>query len=183
MTPRDYVTQIWPDQSGHEGCAWASMASLMLSAGWESDAFGLYRQVQDQYGAPGQPVTLDQLAAALAAEGFTTQPWQGWAEAEGALARGDGVLCLLLNRLLLPRPYPFGAGWEAHHWLRLYGQWAGGCMALLYDPLCYAVQPNGAVYEGPTVATCESVRAAIRATPYPDSGLLVHREGTNLQGD
>lgn len=179
--PADYCTQIWPDQSGHEGCAWACMASVLLSAGWQSDPFGLYRQLQDQYGAPDVTVTSAQLAAAFQAEGFAAEPWVSWGEAGEALERGDAVLCLLHNALLVPRPYQWGAGWEADHWLRLYGREGGGTMAYVYDPLCYLPQPNGAIYQGPTSEITSSVQEAIRVTPYPESGLLVHREGVALQ--
>ena len=54
-------------------------------------------------------------------------------------------------------------------------------MVYLYDPLTYAIQKDGTVYQGPVASTFDGLNQAISATSYWESGIiLTSRVGTNL---
>jgi hypothetical protein len=109
-------------------------------------------------------------AAADAAYQLSARRWWLWPDAVGALEAGQAVLCLLDNWLLVPRHYPFGAGWNALHWVRLLRVCNGGVSALVYDPLVYP-------YQGPVVYTVASLRQAIAASPEAEAGVILGRNG------
>lgn len=175
--PAAYVTQIGPDGSGHDRCGAACVASILLSAGWDSDPYGLMLDVTRQLWGGREPggATAEQLGAVLLDYGFLWAHWVTWLEAAEALGQGHYVLALVDNRLLAPRAYPRGDAWNALHWLRIVDLIPDDEMAYVYDPLTYIPQADGSIYQGPTVARIPTIRAGIAATPEPYAGILVWR--------
>ena len=51
-------------------------------------------------------------------------------------------------------------------------------LAYVYDPLAYIPQKDGSIFQGPTAMTLESIVNAVRATPYPEAGVIL----TSSQG-
>ena len=170
-THLDYCTQLDASGSGRERCAGACFASVLLSAGWDSNPWELTVAISDQFGWTDKGATSDQIIAAASDPAYQLQAfkWYGWNEALSHLDAGHAVLCLLDNWLLYPRRYPNGAGWNAQHWVRLVGVGNGNISALVYDPLVYP-------YQGPDVYTVSSLRAAIAATPYPEAGVVLWKD-------
>lgn len=170
-----FATQIDQNGSGRDRCAAGVLASCMLSEGWQSDPFGLTVQVADEARWTDQGANSQQLMGEAARYGFQSRKWTAWQEALDALAAGQYVACLNMNAALRPTAYPLTGGWRQEHWLRLLQVLDGGEMAYCYDPLCYLPQIDGSIYEGPTVYTVESLRAAIAATPQPEAGVVLWR--------
>jgi hypothetical protein len=178
-----YATQIGPDGSGHERCGAACVASVLLSAGWDSDPYELMFQIADEAGINNVGATSQQVLSAANKYGFTGDLWSGWADCLEALDRGHAVLALLNNKYLLPRTYPPGDAWNAMHWIRVVLELDGGLMTYCYDPLTYIPQVGGPVYQGPTVYTTASVRTGIRMSPYPEAGVILRSpSGAPLNG-
>jgi hypothetical protein len=171
----DYCTQLGPDGYGHDRCWAACIASALLTFGWQSDPYGLMRDVTAK--GPGDDHTEDvaDLIATAEAMGIHGRPWTGWHECEEALAADEVPIALIANHLLIPRPYPPGAGWEALHYVRIRQVLDDGSLIYLYDPLCYLPQPLGGIYQGPTVVTYQSLTAAIMATPNQYAGVILTR--------
>lgn len=183
MAIGDYCTQVGPSGSGREACGAACLASCALSNGWQSDPWALTVEIATKYGIIDQGATSQQLIDAAADYGMDGRMWYGWEQALEALGNGEAVLCLNYNERLEPRPYPSGSGWNANHWIRLCAVVEDGRMCYVYDPLTYLYNSDGSVYQNPTVATQESVWAAIMGTGYPDAGvILTSRSGVRLNG-
>jgi hypothetical protein len=172
MAIGDYCTQMAPDGSGHEACGAACLASCALSNGWQSDPWQLTVQIAVQYGIANVGATSDQLIAAGGDFDLDGSKWYAWSEADAQMHAGGAVLCLLDNSRLVPRPYPNGSGWNAMHWIRILAVVENGKMVYAYDPLTYMYQPDGSVYQNPTVVTQESLWEAIMATGYPEAGVI-----------
>jgi hypothetical protein len=181
MAIGDYCTQMAPDGSGHEACGAACLASCALSNGWQSDPWQLTKEIAITYGIVDRGATSAQLINAAHDYNLDGKLWYSWDEAKVELAAGNAVLCLLDNSRLSPRPYPSGTGWNAMHWIRILAVVEGGRMVYAYDPLTYMYQPDGSVYQNPTVVTQDSLWQGIMATGYPEAGvILMSREGRNL---
>lgn len=172
MAIGDYCTQMAPDGSGHEACGAACLASCALSNGWESDPWELTQVISHKYGIQDRGATSEQLIQAGADYQLDGSKWYAWSEAEAQMLAGGAVLCLLDNSRLVPRPYPSGTGWNAMHWIRVLRVVENGRMVYAYDPLTYMYQPDGSVYQNPTVVTQESLWEAIMATGYPEAGVI-----------
>lgn len=172
-----YTTQIGPDGSGHERCGPAVVASVLLSAGWESDPYQLVLEVANR--VPGgwydQGTTVETMLRLANEYGFKAQTWVVWTQAVEALQAGKAVLVLNMNEHLFPTNYPFAPGWRTEHWIRLVDL-EDDELAYVYDPLTYLPQSDGRVYQGPTIQTIESIREAIRATPDAVSGIVMWRD-------
>jgi hypothetical protein len=154
---------------------------VLLDDGWGSDPWQLTVQVSDQCGFTGQGATSNEMIACASAHGLDGRLWYAIDEAISALAAGEAVLALIDNRHLVPRTYPPGDAWNAHHWVRAVLHSDRDDMLYLYDPLTYAPQPDGSVYQGPVASTAQGLLNAIMATPYPESGvILTSRTGQNL---
>jgi hypothetical protein len=92
------------------------------------------------------------------------------------------VIALVNNRLLVPRAYPFGAEWEALHYIRLVMPVDNDQLWYCYDPLCYKPQPDGRIYQGPNVYTRESLSAAIMANSVQEAGIVLTMNRTETPG-
>jgi len=176
-----YCTQLDAGGSGGDRCGPASCASVLLSEGWQSDPW----QLTLECGAKSDPemngTTSQDLLTLMRGYGIGGGLWYEWGQLEELWQAGHAVLLLNANWLLVPRPYPSGSSWNAHHWVRLVAGSVPDQMMYVYDPLTYLYQPDGSVYQGPTVATAESVKAAGDATGYPEYGVyFVSPSGRNL---
>jgi hypothetical protein len=176
-----YCTQIDPSGSGGMRCGPASCASVLLSEGWQSDPWELTVQLTAQCDPDGDGTTSQDLLRLMAGYGFAGAMWDTWSDLPALLDRGHGVLLLNTNWLLVPRSYPSTASWNAVHWIRLVADSVPDGMIYTYDPLTYLRQPDGTVYQGPTVDTLASCKAAGDATGYPEYGVyFVSPSGKNL---
>lgn len=176
-----YCTQIDPNGSGGDRCGPASCASVLLSEGWQSDPWQLTLQLAAQSDPEGNGTTSHDLLTLMDGYGFAGGMWAKWDDIPSLWANGLAVLLLNENRLLVPRPYPAGTSWNATHWVRLVAGSVPDGMMYVYDPLTYLYQPDGSVYQGPTVATIESLKAAGDATGYPEYGVaFVSPSGKDL---
>lgn len=176
-----YCTQIDPSGSGGDRCGPASCASVLLSEGWQSDPWQLTLQLAAQSDPAGNGTTSQDLLNLMAGYGFEGWTWHAWEQLGEGLRAGDAMLLLNENHLLVPRPYPAGTGWNATHWIRLVAGSVPDGMIYVYDPLTYLYQPDGTVYQGPTVATLASCKAAGDATGYPEYGVFFRSpSGRNL---
>ena len=181
MAIGDYCTQIGPDGYGAMRCGPACVASCALSNGWESDPWQLTLQMTGECDPAGDGTTSDDLIRLASKYGLDGSKWYAWSEATANMAAQNAVLCLLDNSRLVPRPYPSGSSWNAMHWIRILRVVESGKMVYAYDPLTYMYQPDGSVYQNPTVVTQESLWEAIMATGYPDAGvILLSTAGRNL---
>lgn len=171
----DYCTQLGPDGYGHDRCWAACIASALLTFGWQSDPYGLMREVTNRGAGDDHTENLDDLISTAESYGIHGRKWTLWREAEDALNQGDIPIALIANHLLIPRPYPNGAGWEALHFVRIRQVLDNGSLVYLYDPLCYLPQPMGGIYQGPTVVTFQSLAGAIMATPLDQAGVILSR--------
>jgi len=178
-----YCTQLDQTGNGHYRCGGASLASVLLDDGWQSDPWQLTVQISDEEGWTDVGCTSAQLIDAADRRGLQGALWTYWEEAEAALELGHAVLVLCNNQYLVPRPYPFDAGWEALHWVRLVALSDRDDMTYLYDPLCYLQQKDGSVYQGPTCSTQQGMTTAINTTAWPEAGVvLASRGGRRLNG-
>jgi hypothetical protein len=176
-----YCTQIAPSGSGGMRCGPASCASVLLSEGWQSDPWELTLQLDAQVDPQKDGTTSQDLLTLMAGYGFAGGTWDTWSDLPALLDRGYGVLLLNANWLLSPRAYPSSSTFNAMHWIRLVADSVPDQMIYTYDPLCYLVQPDGTRYQGPTVATIASCKAAGDATGYPEYGIyLASPSGKNL---
>ena len=176
-----YCTQMAPDGSGGMRCGPASCASVLLSEGWQSDPWQLTLELDAKVDPQKDGTTSQDLLNLMAGYGFEGYLWDRWEDLPALLHSGHGVLLLNANWLLVPRPYPAGTGWNAMHWIRLVADSVPDQMIYTYDPLTYLYQPDGTVYQGPTVATSSSCRAAGDGTGYPEYGVyFVSPSGTDL---
>jgi hypothetical protein len=166
-----YCTQMDPNGSGGDRCGPASCASVLLSEGWQSDPWQLTLEVGGRCDPEMNGTTSDDLLNVMSDYGIPGDRWYGWDDLGELLEAGHAVLLLNENHLLVPRPYPSGSGFNATHWIRLVANSVPDAMLYVYDPLAYLYQPDGSVYQGPTVATAESVKAAGDATGYPEYGV------------
>lgn len=179
-----YTTELGPDGSGHARCGPACIASILLSAGWQSDPWGLTLEVTGKaLGLPGPAspdqtvvggMTSQQMIDVLKQYQFTAQTIITWQEVIDAIAAGKDVCLLLDNWYLRPRMYPAGAAWDALHWIRLRG-FHSGHIAVCDDPLVFVPGEYPTPYQGPVAYDTSSIRAAIGATPVPESGIAVWR--------
>jgi hypothetical protein len=113
--------------------------------------------------------------------GFSGGLWDTWDDLYPHWEHGHAVLLLNQNWLLSPRPYPASTSFNATHWIRLLVEAGPDQMIYVYDPLTYLYQPDGKVFQGPTVATSSSCKAAGDATGYPEYGIyLISPSGKNL---
>jgi hypothetical protein len=167
----DYCTQIAPSGSGGMRCGAASCASVLLSEGWQSDPWALTLQLDAQCDPTKDGTTSQDLLTLMDGYGFPGGLWSSWDDLDELMRNGLGVLLLCDNRHLVPRPYPAGAAWEAMHWVRIVATSVPDGMAYVYDPLTYLYQPDGSAYQGPTVATLDSLKAAGDVTGYPEYGV------------
>lgn len=176
-----YCTQIDPSGSGGMRCGPASVASVLLDEGWQSDPWQLTLQLDAQCDPGKDGTTCQDLIGLVERYGLAGRVWYQWNDAAQSLLRGDAVLCLLDNRYLLPRSYPNGDSWNAMHWIRVVVQSDRDDMCYVYDPLTYLYQPDGTVYQGPVASTAAQVMAAIAVTAYPEAGIIVSSAtGKNL---
>jgi hypothetical protein len=176
-----YCTQIDQNGSGRERCGGACLASVCLDDGWQSDPWQLTVQISDQCGITDRGATSADLIACAASYGLDGRMWTYWQEMLDAIKAGEAALILCDNKHLTPRTYPLGYGWEAMHWVRAVVASDRDDMVYLYDPLTWAPQKDGTVYQGPVASTFDGVNAAISATPFWESGvILTSRKGTNL---
>jgi hypothetical protein len=173
MAIGDYCTQIDPAGYGGMRCGPACLASVALSNGWQSDPWELTKQIDAQVPGSADGTTSEDLIKAAEAYELDGSKWYAWSECTAQLAAGGAVLCLLDNSRLSPRPYPGGASWNAMHWIRACAVVEAGKMVYAYDPLTYMLQPDGTVYQNPTVVTQESLWEAIMATGYPEAGIIL----------
>lgn len=176
-----YCTQIDPTGNGRLRCGGACLASVLLNDGYESDPYELMVRVSDSCGITDVGCTSAQLIACAMAHGLDGRTWVYADECEDALLKGEAVLLLCDNQYLEPRCYPMDYGWEAMHWIRIYHVSPGEQLAYIYDPLCWMPQKDGSVYQGPTASTLEGCLNAVRATGYPEAGvILTSRKGRDL---
>jgi len=176
-----YCTQIGPDGQGAMRCGPACVASVLLDDGWQSDPWQLTLQLEAQSDPQGDGTTSADLIRLANANGLDGRLWYGWPEADAALLAGEAVLVLCDNRYLTPRTYPPGASWEALHWVRCVVHSQRDDMLYLYDPLTYGAQLWGPPYQGPVASTVDGCTAAIQATAWPESGvILTSRLGHDL---
>jgi hypothetical protein len=177
----NYCTQMAPDGSGGMRCGPASCASVLLSEGWESDPWALTLQLDAQVDPQKDGTTSQDLLNLMAAYGFAGGTWDTWSDLGWMWAAGHAVLLLNHNWLLEPRPYPGSNSFNAVHWVRLLAEAGPDQMIYTYDPLCWIVQPDGTAFQGPTVQTSASCKAAGDATGYPEYGIyLVSPSGRDL---
>lgn len=176
-----YCTQIDPSGSGGMRCGPACCASVLLDAGWQSDPWELTLQLDAQIDPAKDGTTSDDLIALMAGYGFEGRKWTYRWELEEALDNGEAVLILLDNKVIVPRAYPNDASWNALHWIRAVVYSDRDDMVYCYDPLCYLVQKDGTVFQGPTASTWESISDAVNATGWPESGVAFRwPQGGNL---
>lgn len=176
-----YCTQIDPAGSGGDRCGPASCASVLLSEGWQSDPWQLTLECAAKSDPEGNGTTSQDLLKLMQGYGLAGALWYSWSDLEQLWRAGYAVLLLNENYLLSPRPYPNGTSWNATHWIRLVAGSVPDAMIYVYDPLTYLYQPDGSVYQGPTVATGASVKAAGDATGYPEYGVYFRSpSGKNL---
>lgn len=176
-----YCTQISPAGAGGMRCGAASCASVLLSEGWQSDPWQLTLELDAKCDPDKNGTTSHDLLTLMAGYGFSGGLWYAWSELAGLLDAGAGVLLLNANWLLSPRAYPSGSSWNSMHWIRLVADSVPDQMIYTYDPLTYLHQPDGTVYQGPTVATTGSCKVAGDATGYPEYGIyLASPSGKNL---
>lgn len=168
-----YCTQIDPSGQGGMRCGPACCASILLDAGWESDPWALTVQLDAQIDPSHDGTTPTDLIRLMTSYGFGCREWVQWGEMRDALARGEAVLILCDNRYLTPRSYPPGAAWEALHWVRAVVASDRDDLVYIYDPLTYLPQTEGPVYQGPMASTYDGLNAAISATAYWESGIIV----------
>lgn len=181
MAYGSYCTQIDANGSGRERCGGACLASCLLDDGWQSDPWQLTVQISDQCGITDQGCTSSQLIACADMHGLDGRQWFKWQELLDGLKAGEAVLILCDNRYLEPRTYPAGYGWEAMHWVRAVVASDRDDMLYLYDPLTYAPQKDGSIYQGPVASTFDGVNEAISITPFAEAGvILTSRGGVNL---
>jgi len=162
-------------------CGPASCASVLLSEGWQSDPWALTLQLDAQVDPDKNGTTSQQLLALMSLYGFSGGLWDTWDDLYPHWEHGHAVLLLNQNWLLSPRPYPASTSFNATHWIRLLVEAGPDQMIYVYDPLTYLYQPDGKVFQGPTVATSSSCKAAGDATGYPEYGIyLISPSGKNL---
>lgn len=176
-----YCTQIDPAGYGGMRCGPASCASVLLSEGWQSDPWELTMQLDAQVDPAKDGTTSHDLLTLMKGYGFDGNLWYTWPDAHSHWASGHAILALNDNRYLCPRSYPPGDNWNSLHWVRLLIEAGPDAMTYTYDPLTYLMQPNGAVYQGPTVYQSSSIMRAIQATTWPEAGIyLVSPSGRDL---
>lgn len=181
MAYGSYCTQISPSGSGGMRCGPASVASVLLDDGWQSDPWELVLQLDQEVDPAKDGTTCDDLIRLADAHGVDGRNWYSWDDAIASMNMGAAVLCLLDNRYLLPRSYPNGESWNAMHWVRALVYSDRDDMVYLYDPLTYLYQPDGSVYQGPVASTQEQLWTAIMATSYSESGVILSsRQGRDL---
>jgi len=177
----DYCTQLDSGGSGGDRCGPASCASVLLSEGWQSDPWALTLECGAKSDPEMNGTTSQDLLNLMAGYGFSGGLWHQWDDGMDLMRRGNAVLLLNANWLLTPRPYPAGSSWNAHHWIRLVFEGVPDGMMYVYDPLTYMVQPDGSVYQGPTVVTSSSAKASGDGTGYPEYGVFfASPSGKNL---
>lgn len=178
-----YCTQMAPSGSGGMRCGPASCASVLLSAGWQSDPWGLTLELDAKVDPEKDGTTSQDLLQLMAGYGFSGGLWDTWDDLYAHWERGDAVLLLNANWMLSPRPYPSSTSFNAMHWIRLLAEAGPDQMVYTYDPLTYLYQPDGTIFQGPTVHTTASCRAAGDATGYPEYGVyLKPLTGGDLNG-
>lgn len=160
-----------PSGSGGDRCGPASCASVLLSEGWQSDPWQLTLECSAKADPEMNGTTSHDLLNLMDGYGLAGGLWHSWDELALHWDAGDAVLLLNENYLLNPRPYPAGSSFNATHWIRLVAGAVPDGMLYVYDPLTYLYQPDGTVYQGPTVATELSCRLAGDATGYPEYGV------------
>jgi hypothetical protein len=173
MAYGSYCTQIDPSGSGGMRCGPACVASVLLDDGWESDPWELTVQLDAEIDPAKDGTTAQDLVQLGEAHGLAGRVWFTWDDAIQGLNNGEAVLCLLDNRYLTPRTYPSGESWNAMHWIRVVRLSDRDDMCYVYDPLTYAYQPDGTVYQGPIASTSEAIMAAIVSTPYAEAGTIL----------
>lgn len=162
-------------------CGPASCASVLLDAGWQSDPWQLTLQLDSEVPGAQDGTTSQDLIELMDKYGFDGRTWQHWQELLDGIMAGEAVLILCDNRHLTPRSYPSGASWESMHWIRGVVASDRDDMVYLYDPLTWIRQKDGTVYQGPVASTFDGINAAISATPYWESGIvLTSRQGVDL---
>lgn len=181
MAYGSYCTQIGPDGNGAMRCGQASLASALLDDGYQSDPWELTLQLERESDPQKDGTTCNDLIALADRYGLAGRTWVHWNDAIQGLNKGEAVLCLLDNRYMVPRSYPDGESWNAMHWVRVVRFSDRDDMCYVYDPLTYMYQPDNSVYQGPVASTAEQVMAAIIATSYWESGvILTSRQGKDL---
>jgi hypothetical protein len=176
-----YCTQMSPDGSGGMRCGPASCASVLLSEGYQSDPWQLTLQLDEKIDPQKDGTTSQDLLNLMSEYGFQGGLWTVWDDLYAHWSRGHAVLLLNANWMLSPRPYPSSSSFNAMHWIRCLIEAGPDQMIYTYDPLTYLYQPDGSVYQGPTVHTTASVKAAGDATGYPEYGIyLISPSGVNL---
>lgn len=181
MAYGSYCTQIDPSGSGGMRCGPASCASVLLDAGWNSDPWQLTLQLDAEVPGAQDGTTSQDLITLMAPYGFHGRPWQYWQELLDGIAAGEAVLVLCDNKHLTPRSYPTSSAWEAMHWVRAVLASERDDLVYLYDPLTWIVQKDGSVYQGPVASNFDGLNAAISATPYWESGIILTSQvGINL---
>jgi hypothetical protein len=162
-------------------CGPASCASVLLSEGWQSDPWELTLTLDAKVDPQKDGTTSQDLLTLMDGYGFAGGIWYSWDDLDDLLRNGQAVLLLNANWVLNPRPYPQGTNWNAMHWIRIVAGSVPDQMLYIYDPLTYLYQPDGSVYQGPTVATVASCREAGDATGYPEYGVaFVSPSGKDL---
>jgi hypothetical protein len=176
-----YCTQLDSTGNGHYRCGGATLASVLLDDGWNSDPWELTVQISDEEGWTDVGCTSDQLIDAAGRRGLDGRKWVYMEELEEALKAGQAVAVLCQNQYLTPRPYPLDYGWEALHWIRALAVADRDDVVYCYDPLCWMVQKDGSAYQGPTVTTQDQLADAIRVNGWPEAGVLLSsRQGRDL---
>lgn len=176
-----YCTQMDASGSGGDRCGPASCASVLLSEGWQSDPWELTLDCGAKSDPEMNGTTSLDLLELMQGYGFAGACWYEWSDLGKLWQAGHAVLLLNENYLLTPRPYPSGTSFNATHWIRLVAGAVPDGMIYVYDPLTYLYQPDGSVYQGPTVATGASCKLAGDATGYSEYGVyFVSPSGKNL---
>jgi Peptidase_C39 like family len=177
MAYGSYCTQIGPDGNGGMRCGQASLASALLDDGYQSDPWELTLQLERGSDPEKDGTTCQDLISLADEYGLDGRPWTNWEDAVEALNNGEAVLCLLDNRHMEPRSYPNGESWNAMHWVRVVRFTDRDDMCYVYDPLTYMYQPDNTVYQGPVASAATSIMAAIMATAYWESGVILTSRG------
>lgn len=177
MAYGSYCTQIDPSGSGGMRCGPASVASVLLDDGYQSDPWQLTLQLDSEVDPAKDGTTSQDLIRLAGQHGLDGREWYQWGDAAQALLNGEAVLCLLDNRHMVPRSYPPGESWNAMHWVRAVVHSDRDQLVYCYDPLTYLPQPDGTVYQGPVATSQPELWAAIMATQYPDAGVILTSRG------
>ncbi len=173
-----FISQLLPDANGRltgaNRCGPAGVTSALAHFGkvpaTQDAMLAITREEHNVDGTPINSYTSFQDAIVVSqAHGIVAQAVYSWQAIYNALDTGAPVMLLVDNSALLPKRYPDGPGWLAHHLILLTGY--DGHVFYANDPLVYPVL-SPAQYTVPSVihavAGIGSVQAVAFWPPAPD---------------